>query len=985
MMRVKILGHKMVFAAIALFLTGFTLNAQRTVRGTITDANGDPLIGASAFVKGNSSQGGVTDMNGAYSVSDVRNSDVLVFSYIGYNTQEVAVGNQSTINVVLTEDSEFLDEVVMIGYAVGNKRSVSGTVDRVKAEDMNSGLISSPMDAIRGKVPGLVISGVGGSINDSPTVRLRGTSSLSGGNDPLVIIDGVFTNLSALENLAAQDIRELSVLKDASETAQYGSRGAAGVIVVQTVRGEEGKATVNYNGQFGVSQRYRRIEMLSAEEYRHYGAGSLSSDLGASTDWFDWIQNKMVTQNNHHVSFSQGTSKGNMRASIGINDRNGLIRGSERTNYTARFNASQKALDNKLLIELNLSAGYRTSSRIPGSIFAGALLYNPTYPTHVNPETGSWDVDNNVASQTTHPAEILEREDKSEGASVNPSGRLTYTILPGFTASVFGSFDYHVTTGKTFTPNNQYNSTASRGSAGVTTSTMRNWMTSAQLNYNKEIGKHTVNALALVEAQEYFAFNSSATVRGFDTNYFKYYNLSAGADVKYGDVTSSASKNNLLSYMARLNYMYDSRYVVTINARADGSSKLGANHKWGFFPSASAAWIVSNEQFMKGQNTISNLKLRAGYGVTGNQDAITALNSLQMLEPTGSTVYNNNNTVTYGITSNSNPDLKWEMKYTFDVGADIGMFGGRLRSTIDYYRSTTKDLLYTYSVSVPPFTYPTLLANMGVMTNNGIEIALAGDIIQKKDMRLALSGNMAYNKNKLVSLHGTYNGEELTTSEWVVLASAQSSGLTSNTGVTYMGEGYPVGVFRLPVWTGWTEDANGHKTYQLEDINKDGTIDQSNLGDRAVLGQVIPKVTANFNIQFNYKNFDFSTQFNGAFGHKIYNFTANSLNYMGAFPVMNVMKGAPEKNIYELLHSDYYLEDGDYVNLEYITVGYNFGKSIRGIQNARLALSCNNIATFTKYSGLTPLINSQSITGGVDARNVFPLMRSYTLQLIVTF
>ncbi|MCF0178065.1 MAG: SusC/RagA family TonB-linked outer membrane protein [Bacteroidales bacterium] len=975
---------KLALVLVTVAFTAVSLNAQTTVKGKITDVDGEPLIGASVFVKGNTTLGTVTDIDGNYSLSGVGSNAVLTYSYIGYKTAEVSVNGRSTIDVALEADTEFLDEVVMVGYAMGNKRSVSGTVDRVKAEDMNSGFISSPLDAISGKVPGLVISGVGGNINSTPTIRLRGTSSLSGGSDPLVIIDGVFTNVDALQQLAQQDVKEISVLKDASETAQYGSRGAAGVIVVQTNRGEEGRQQVTYNGQFGVSQRYRRIETLSADEYRKYGAGALSSDLGANTDWFTWIQNPVVLQHNHNLAFSQGTKNSTMRASIGVNDRNGLVRGTKNTNYTARFNASQKAFNGILVFELNANLNYRTGRSVSNSVWQGALLYNPTYPTHPNKETGRWDVDTNIAGHNTHPAETLEQESLSESLRTGINGRITVNIIDGLSASVFGSFDYNTNLGKSYTPNNQYSSIATRGSAGVTNAYQRNWMTSAQVAYNKEIGKHTINALALVEAQEYYTFNNSANARGFDTNYFKYNNLQAGADVKYGDVSSSASRNNLLSYMARINYMFDNRYVVTLNARADGSSKLGANHKWGFFPSASAAWIISNEEFMKGQKTVSNLKLRVGYGVTGNQNSISALNSLQMLSPNGLTTYNSQSTVTYAITSNSNPDLKWEMKHTFDVGLDLGMFGGRLRATVDYYRSRTKDLLYNYSVSVPPFTYNTLLANMGEMTNNGIEVAISGDVVRTKDFGLTLAANMAYNQNKLVSLHGTYRGEELTTSKWVTLSSASSSGLTSNTGVTYMGEGYPVGIFRLPVWDGWNVDENGHKTYKLKDIDNDGTVDQSDNGDREILGQVIPKVTANFNLKFNYRKFDIAAQFNGAFGHHIYNFTSNSLNYMGVFPVMNVQKGAPELAIYDLLHSSYYLEKGDYVNIEYITLGYSFGK-LGGISNLRLALSCNNLCTITKYSGLTPLINSQSINGGIDARNVTPLMRTFTLQLNLSF
>lgn len=983
-MQIRIFILRAVTACCAALLSLSMFAQNITVSGTILDTDGQAVIGASVLVQG-ATTGTVTDIDGKYTLPGVPSNATLQISSIGFKTETVAVNGRRTIDVTLAIDTEMLDETIVVGYAVGNKRSVSGTVERVRAEDMNEGFIGTPLDAIRGKVPGLVISNNGGDINGTPTIRLRGTSSLSGGSDPLVIIDGVFTNISALQNLASTDIAEMTILKDASETAQYGSRGAAGVIVVQTNRGEEGRTSVTYNGQFGVSQRYGRIEMLSPAEYRKYGAGSLSSDLGASTDWFEWIQNPLVTQNQHSISISQGTSRSSMRASINVNDRTGLIRGTDNKNYNARFNASQKALNGKLNLEMNLSAGYRTSNSVGNGIWAGALIYNPTYPDHRNPTTGIWDVDNNVASMTTHPGETLDSESHSKNLSVNASGRATLTILPGLTASLFGSFDANAGLSQSYTPNDLYSSRSSRGNASITNSYRRNWMASFQVNYNKEIGKHTINALAVAEAQEYYNFSNNTSVSGFDTNYYKFYNLQAGATVRYGDVGSSASKNNLLSYLARINYMFANKYVITLNARADGSSKLGANHKWGFFPSASAAWVISNEEFMKNQKVFSTVKLRVGYGVTGNQDAISALNSLQLLQPTGSTVFNGNSTVTYGITSNSNPDLKWEMKYTFDVGLDLTALSGRLRAVLDYYRSTTKDLLYTYTVPVPPFTYNRLLANMGEMTNNGFEISLSGDIIKKRDMKLTVSANAAYNKNKLVSLSGTYRGEELTTAKWVGLASASGSGLTSNTGVTYMSEGYPVGIFRLPIATGFTQDANGHNVFVLKDLDNSGTVDQSDDGDREILGQVIPKVTGNLSIQFQFKKFDVSTQLTGAFGHKIYNFTRNSLNYMGSFPVMNVMKGAPELNIYDFCHSDYWLEKGDYVNIEYITVGYNFTNAIKGIQNARVTLSCNNIATLTGYSGLTPLINSQSINGGVDARNVTPLSRTYTLRLILTF
>jgi hypothetical protein len=433
--------------------------------------------------------------------------------------------------------------------------------------------------------------------------------------------------------------------------------------------------------------------------------------------------------------------------------------------------------------------------------------------------------------------------------------------------------------------------------------------------------------------------------------------------------------------------MFDNRYVITLNARADGSSKLGANHKWGFFPSASLAWIISNEGFMKNQRLFNNLKFRVGYGVTGNQDAIDPYRSLSLMSPNGTTTYNGATVTTYALDSNPNPDLKWETKYTFDAGIDFSMWRGRFSGTIDAYMSTTKDLLYTYQVPVPPFTYTSLLANMGEMTNNGIEIGLHAAPIETKDMGLTLQGNVAFQQNKLVSLSGTYQGQDLTTSKYIALSSASCNGLTSNTNVVYMTEGYPVNIFRLPVHDGFNTDDAGKKTYKFKDVNGDDGITLDDEGDREYLGQATPKVFASFGGTFRYKNWDLSTQLNGGFGHHIYNFTSLRLSNLGAFPTYNVLKTAEELGVYNAQHTSYWLEKGDYVNIEYITLGYNLPASKLGLKNIkglRFALSCNNVATFTGYSGLTPMLNNATIGGGID-NNVFPIMRTYTAMLSVKF
>jgi len=972
-----------------IFFVMFSVNsfAQNRVSATVLAEDGSPLAGVTIAVKG-TSQGILTDANGNFSI-DVRDEDVLVISSIGYITQEVPVAGKTHLDITLQEDVLKLGEIVVIGYATGNRRSISGAIERLRNEDMNAGYVATPIDAIRGKVAGLVISQNGGNVNDDPRVRLRGINSLSGGNDPLVIIDGAYGSITMLNNMSSQDIEEITILKDASETAQYGSRGAAGVIIATTRKGKEGVGNLSYTGQFGYSQAYKNLEVLSAAEWRDLNVtkfGGAGNDMGASTDWIDWIQNDFVSQNNHTLTFTQGAAKSNMLASVGVNSRIGQVRHSDNTTYSVRFNGSQTGLGDRLKLELNIMAFYTDRHDPINAIWTSACNYNPTFPSYRNTTTGYWDFDPN-ASMATHPGEASEIEDHRESNRIMPSGRASLTIIKGLTLSAFGSFDQNNTIRKQYTPNDHYQQlSGGRGSATVRNTFERNWLGNVQLTFMKDIGKHSINALALMEGQSYFTYWDQAVATGFETNVPKYNNFQSGSVVTYGNVTSNAVKNTILSYMARVNYMFNEKYVVTLNARADGSSKLGANHKWGFFPSASAAWLVTNEDFMKSQNLVSNLKLRVSYGITGNQNLILPYNSLELEGPSGVTTYGGKPVVSYSYQQNENPDLKWETKYTFDVGLDFTMLNNRLRGVIDYYQSTTKDLLYRYQVPVPPFSYSSLLANIGEMTNTGFEVTLSGEAIRSTDWGLNIGGNVAFQKNELVSIHGTYKGEELSTPLWIPLMGAGGAGHTSNTNVTYMAEGQPVGLFRLPVHAGFDVDADGKKTYAFEDIDGVAGIDQGDNADRAILGQVTPKVTASLNLQLRYQKFDLSTQLRSAFGHMIYNYTDLSLNNLNQFPSYNVLKTAPELGIYQVIHSSYWLEKGDYTNIEYITLGYNIPTSkLKVVSSARIALSCNNVVTFTKYSGLTPLINSDPLTGGVDARNIYPILRTYTIQLSCNF
>lgn len=979
----------LLLAGLFLTLSGF---AQSSVSGRVTDENGESLIGASVMIAGTSS-GTVTDIEGNYTVANVPKNGTLRVSYIGYKSEDVAVGGRTRIDVTLKPDNAQLDEAIVVGYAVGSKRTVSGAIDRVKKEDMNKGVITGPAEALKGKVAGVVISQSGGDPMGSTNIRVRGTTSLSGGNDPLIIIDGVFSDMTMFNSLAPSDIESMTILKDASETAQYGSRGASGVIVVTTTRGKAGFTSLNYTGQFGLNTVFKNLKMLSASDYRSTAnrLGLTFTDMGGNTNFLKEIERSVGITQNHNVSFTSGNDNSNMRASLGYILKQGALKNSDMKNYTVKLDATQYAFNKHLKLELGV-LGSQRDGNIQYSMqkmFYSAASYNPTYPTNKN-ANGVWDEDL-LANEIYNPLGQLEISNYYKDTSANVHGKATWSIIDGLSLSAFGSYSYWGRDNKFYIPNDiRQGELNGNGWAYIANTNRKDLMGNIQLSFTKDFGAHHIDALALMEGQRYKTFWVATQAKGFATNYFEFNNLKAGANVAWGDNASDAKEYTLSSYMARLNYMFNDRYIATVNFRTDGSSKLGSGKKWGVFPSASAAWVISNEPWMKKVRSIDNLKVRVGYGVTGNQDAIEPYNSLALMEPNGVTTVNGVNTTTFAVTSNNNPDLKWEVKKTFDAGIDLSMWGGRFNLTFDWYTSTTSDMLYTYTVPVPPFTYDRLLANMGKMQNTGFELAVRGDIVKTRNFTFNSGINLAYQKNKLKSLSGTYMGQPLTTSEHIAVSNVSAAGLTQNTGVSYLIEGQPIGVFYLPHCTGIDEKGQ----YILEDLDGDGSIDTGDSGDRQVCGQSIPKFYLGWDFNFKYKNWDLTMQFNGAFGHKIYNATSMTYSNMSNFPTYNVLSDAPSMNggkgIYDIQISDYWLEKGDYLNFEYASLGYNFTREklgVKWIQNLRLAFSCNNIFTLTSYKGLTPMINSASLSDniGLDDKQIYPLCRTFTLSMSVTF
>ena len=509
------------------------------------------------------------------------------------------------------------------------------------------------------------------------------------------------------------------------------------------------------------------------------------------------------------------------------------------------------------------------------------------------------------------------------------------------------------------------------------------------LSYSNDWGKHHLDALGLAEAQKNILTGFYTTVTNFSTDKFGYNNLQAGAVRLWEGTNSYYEDPRLSSFLGRVNYMYAGKYVATVNARADASSKVGKNNKWGFFPSVSAAWIITEEDFMKQFTFLNNLKLRAGYGLSGNQDAIDSYNSLQLVKPNGVVSVGGSPTVTMGVIRNANPYLKWEVKRTVNAGIDVGFFRNRLLMTVDYYHSKTSDMLYLYDVSVPPFAYNKLLANLGSMRNSGVELGFGVTPLQTKDMELSINVNVTFQQNKLLSLSGMYKGEQMSAPEYTSISDLNGAGFHGGYNhIVYQIVGQPLGVFYLPHCTGLTQQEDGSYRYEIADLNGDG-VNLEDGEDRYIAGQATPKTMLGSNISFRYKQFDVSLQINGAFGHKIYNGTSLTYMNMGSFPDYNVMQGAPEQNIKDQTATDYWLEKGDYINFDYLTVGWNvpLGKWKKYVQNLRLSCSVNNLATITGYSGLTPMINSYIVnnTLGIDDKRNYPVYRSYTVGLSFQF
>ena len=983
MIKFYLLRRLLVFFLMIGAIHAFAQNRVVTGR-VLSEDDGAPLPGVSILEKG-TQNGTVTDADGNFSLQASENA-VLVFSFVGYASQEVPVAGQSNIQLTLKTDVTALSEIVVIGYGTVEKKDVTGAVAKIDASQLNKGAISNPLLQLSGRAAGVNINQVGSEPGVAPNIRIRGITSLIGGNDPLVVVDGIQGNLNLLNQISPSEIESVEILKDASATAIYGSRGAAGVVLITTKKGTAAN-TFEYNGVYSTETISKKLNMMSADSYREAAAalGVTGFDKNGNTDWQDEIFQTGYTQN-HNIAFGGGTDKLNYRASGTAILQNGIVRNSGSKNFIGSIRTTQRALDDKLTLNYNLNLSTLKRQWNGPTSIGTALSTRPTNPVY--DENGDYYYDNTLFAYTNPVARVNEIIDGEETNSLFGSLRADYEVIDGLTASAFGSwrkFDnvYSAYQSRIAT----YDGRSNNGVAERKTDRTNERLLNLILNYKKDFGKHTVDVSGIYEWQK--AIYEGGRVRGIN-----FPNDDLGADALQnagsygqGDISSYKNDRTNVSFLGRANYSFDSKYIVTASLRRDGSSVFGANHRWANFPSVSVAWRAIEESFLRDQNLFTDLKLRAGYGVTGNQQGLSPLNSVSLVRNTGNVFFAGQVIRNYAIVQNANPDLRWETKEMYNVGVDFGLIENRLTGTIDYFTGETRDLLFDYAVPVPPFPFNRIKANVGTLTNKGAEVSLSYVALDKGDLKVTVAGNFSAVQTKVKNLTGALpGGEQSQVTDYIYWGGGDVSGVGGTIYMSYLITGESLGTFYLYKHAG--VDDSGKQL--VDDLNADGTIEEGNISaDRYKAGQALPKYYIGFTPSMTYKNFDASLVIRGAYGHKIYNLRRAQLSLLsrvGQYGVLDDAMSTGIRNVADQSATDYWLEDGSFTRLENLSIGYRFNTSSWKLVNSmRLGFVANNLFVITKYKGIDPEIRTDGGSGaGIDG-GIYPRTRSFALSLNVMF
>lgn len=959
-----------------------------TIKGAVVDTNGEPLLGVSILEKG-TTNGVATNMNGEFTLNVKGSASVLVVSYVGYQTKQITVGNQRQLKIVLEDDTEVLQDAVVIGYGTQRKGDVTSAIASVKAEDFTVGNIQDAGDLVKGKIAGLTIAKTTGDPNDQSNIMLRGIISLEGSSTPLILVDGIEGDLGTV---SPENIESIDVLKDASAAAIYGTRGAAGVILITTKAGRREQTThASYSGYLSTSNFYKTLDFMNGQDVRN-GLTNFT-DKGYDTDWIDAISRTALTHN-HNVAISGGSKSTTYSADFTYRNAQGVIIDTYSNEMKMKANVSHWMFNDILKIGFDLQKSYHKNSVNNASngdnsnIWHQAIIRNPTSP--IKNADGSWD-ENFSASYYYNPVAMLEElqgEYKTEETRM--TGDITVEPIKGWKTKLMLSTDRSNAHTSTFYTSDYFGSSINNyaGQASHNYAYSKSDNLEVTSNYKHTWNAHRFDAL-LGYSYQYNMFEGFyAYNRNFATDFYGYNNLGNGAALKAGEASMSSYKNDnkLIGFFGRISYGYADRYNVLISMRREGSSKFGANHKWGSFPSASAGWTISNEKFMEDATWLDNLKLRAGYGVTGvivgsSYESLTRYNY-------GSSYYYDNGEWKQGldVASNPNPDLKWEKSAEINVGLDFSVFDGRLSGSIDWYNKRTSDMLFSYTVPTPPNLYTTTLANVGKMQNRGIEVLINAIPVQTKDFKWKTTFTLSHNSNKLLSL----SNDLYQTNSYI---NTGYLGEPISCWTTRLAEGERVDQLYMPHVVGISENGKflveNNATGEAEEF--DGTM-CNNDDYSQIVGHGLPAVTLGWGNTFYYKNFDLSLQFTSQLGFQILN--ENRCFYENQAVAFNKLKSVLTSEYDHVLSNlqpqtvcDYYVENGDYVKLTNFTLGYTLPlKTNKYIKSIRAYFSGDNLFTITGYSGLDPEITTNGLGYmGRDMRDKYPTIRSFTFGLNLNF
>lgn len=979
--------------------------AEQSITGTITDEKGQVLPGVSVLVK-NTNRGTATDSKGQYKIAVPDGNNTLIFSFVGYQKQEIAVAGRSVINVSMLVENQSLEEVVVVGYGTQSRKNLTSAITTIKPEDMNRGAISDVGQLLQGKVPGLNITR-SGDPNRAAAIILRGASSLrDGAQSPLFVIDGVPG--ADISLIAPDDIATMDILKDAAATAIYGNRAANGVIMVTTKRANKGQMQVSYSSYMAIDKVSKQYEMMDANQLKAFltkngQALSPEDDLGANTNWQDAVQRSTAISQNHNISFGGGNENTIYNASINYFDQEGIIKSSALNRVVARLSIEQKAFNDKLKLGLSVTNSVSDAKWVPyrNTVLAQMLTYLPTAPIH-NAD-GSF-YDNFSKSSYYNPVSLIE----------NAQERLKYKSLIGtffgqlklplgFTYDVKFSYqNFQTNYGAYYNSyyTQYYNNIRSTpeppgnpsfinlvGANGLAT---RNAYQNTQslletyLTWDKQIGDHSLNAVVGYSWQESINGDGfQATSTNFPVDAVGYNNLGLGNPyavnsfrVNYGG--DNFQQVRLISDFGRFNYNYKNKYLLQASVRRDGSSVFGLNRQWGYFPAVGFAWRIDQEAFMEKQNAFSELKLRMSYGTTGNSLGFSPYTTKLIYGNVGTFYYNGSQQSAIGALQNENPDLGWEKTATANIGLDFAIAKGKVSGTLEVYDKTTSDLIWTYPVSTVLYPNGSLTANVGKMSNKGVEFTLNVNAVKTNNFSWNTTLNLAHNQNKIVSL----SNSTLKTDS-VKIVQPDGGGQTGET-IQLIVAGQPIGQFFTYEYAG--KDANGVSQY----YNAKGelTTKPVSVKDYKALGNAQPKLLLGWSNNFTYKNFDLNIFMRAVLGNKIMNVTRADLFRPSTarftnIPVEVAEESANDFNSYR--YSSRFLENGSYLRLDNATLGYSFKNITKEIKRIRLYASVNNLFVITGYKGIDPEINQGGVAPGVDSNNFYPKTRTFLFGLSASF